>query len=65
MSALEKILAATNASHPQPPPIALVLALDAQRRANDEKRRGEGKPALAAMYDLSGNIIEIDYSNGR
>ena len=68
MSALEKILATCglNANHPQfmPPPVGLVSAMDTQRRVINEKRRQEGKTAFSTMYDLSGNIIDLEISNG-
>lgn len=69
MSALEKILAATcglNANHPQfiPPPIGLVSAMDAQRKAINDRRTAEGKTPFSTMYDLSGNIINLESSNG-
>jgi hypothetical protein len=43
-----------------PPPLVLVQALDARRIAVNQERIKEGKLPYNTMYDLSGNVINIE-----
>lgn len=64
MPALSTILGNTrglNANHPQfqPPPAILVSFLAKNREALNAKVQAAGRPPLAQIVDLSGNVIEI------
>jgi len=64
MPALSTIIGNTsglNATHPQfkPPPAILVEFLTKNRAALEARHSAAGRPPLAQITDLSGNVIEI------
>lgn len=57
--ALNQILSGIKVAKCTPPPLILVQALDARRIAVNQERIKEGKLPYNTMYDLSGNVINI------